>query len=328
MKICIITFQYPPMINGGVGTATHRISRNLCKAGHDVHVIAPGNLDVEARIEPSEEDNVVVHRTFPGLGNHYPNPIHMRMVGEYVARLHAQTHFNLLHGFFLVPTGYLATLLAKQLGLPVVVSIRGSDMELFQYSPTLFGTMRWTLENASLTTSVATNLLDKARNVADIQEGCVVHNAIDLSVFEHRPLSEILGNGAPSRRGFIRRLTRRKVTSLTARGFLERDKACLLVVIGAMSDGSKEILALVPGYRESTESWLAVLRDLRDRGLEILDDRQGTGATLITSQYPVNTWHELAGDPTVGDAILDRLVHNAHKLELKGDSLRKKGGKT
>jgi transposase-like protein len=49
---------------------------------------------------------------------------------------------------------------------------------------------------------------------------------------------------------------------------LEKDKACLLVVIGAMSDGSKEILALAPGYRESTESWLSVLRDLRDRGLE------------------------------------------------------------
>ena len=59
--------------------------------------------------------------------------------------------------------------------------------------------------------------------------------------------------------------------------------------------------------------------------LEILDDRQGAGATLITSQYPVKTWHELIGDPTVGDAILDRLAHNAHKLELKGDSLRKKG---
>ena len=58
--------------------------------------------------------------------------------------------------------------------------------------------------------------------------------------------------------------------------------------------------------------------------LEILDDRQGTGAVLITSQYPVNTWHELIGDPTVGDAILDRLVHSAYKLELKGDSLRKK----
>ena len=62
--------------------------------------------------------------------------------------------------------------------------------------------------------------------------------------------------------------------------------------------------------------------------LEILDDRQGAGATLITSQYPLKTWHELIGDPTVGDAILDRLAHNAHKLELKGDSLRKKGGTT
>lgn len=61
--------------------------------------------------------------------------------------------------------------------------------------------------------------------------------------------------------------------------------------------------------------------------LEIIDDRQGAGATLITSQYPVNTWHDLIGDPTVGDAILDRLVHNAHKLELHGDSLRRKGAK-
>ena len=61
--------------------------------------------------------------------------------------------------------------------------------------------------------------------------------------------------------------------------------------------------------------------------LEILDDRQGAGATLITSQYPVDTWHELIGDPTIGDAILDRLVHNAHKLELRGDSLRKKKNK-
>jgi DNA replication protein DnaC len=59
--------------------------------------------------------------------------------------------------------------------------------------------------------------------------------------------------------------------------------------------------------------------------LEILDDRQGEGATLITSQYPFETWHEIIGDPTVGDAILDRLAHNAHKLELHGDSLRKKG---
>jgi DNA replication protein DnaC len=57
--------------------------------------------------------------------------------------------------------------------------------------------------------------------------------------------------------------------------------------------------------------------------LEMLDDRQGQGATLITSQFPVNQWHEVVGDPTVADAILDRLVHNAYRIEVKGESLRK-----
>ena len=60
--------------------------------------------------------------------------------------------------------------------------------------------------------------------------------------------------------------------------------------------------------------------------LEILDDRQGQGATLITSQFRVSPWHEIIADATVADAILDRLVHNAYRLELNGESLRKPGG--
>ena len=62
--------------------------------------------------------------------------------------------------------------------------------------------------------------------------------------------------------------------------------------------------------------------DYRDF-LEILDDRQGKGSTLLTSQFPINLWHDTIGNPTVADAILDRLIHNAHKLELKGESMRK-----
>ena len=60
--------------------------------------------------------------------------------------------------------------------------------------------------------------------------------------------------------------------------------------------------------------------------LEILDDRQGVGSTLITSQFPVDQWHEVINDATVADAILDRLVHNAYRLELNGESLRKTKG--
>ena len=57
--------------------------------------------------------------------------------------------------------------------------------------------------------------------------------------------------------------------------------------------------------------------------LEILDDRQGRGSTIVTSQVDVKHWHEMFANPTVADAILDRLVHNAHRLNLAGESLRK-----
>ena len=61
--------------------------------------------------------------------------------------------------------------------------------------------------------------------------------------------------------------------------------------------------------------------------LEILDDRQGRGSTIVTSQVDVKHWHEMIANPTVADAILDRLVHSAHRLNLAGDSLRKTVGK-
>ncbi len=57
--------------------------------------------------------------------------------------------------------------------------------------------------------------------------------------------------------------------------------------------------------------------------LELLEDRCGKRSTLVTSQIPIQHWHETIGDPTLADAILDRLVHNAYKIELKGESMRK-----
>ena len=56
--------------------------------------------------------------------------------------------------------------------------------------------------------------------------------------------------------------------------------------------------------------------------LEILDDRHGLGSTLLTSQFPVDEWHGVINDATVADAILDRLVHNAYRLKLEGESMR------
>jgi DNA replication protein DnaC len=64
--------------------------------------------------------------------------------------------------------------------------------------------------------------------------------------------------------------------------------------------------------------------DQRRDLLEIVEDRYEKGSLLITSQVPIGRWHDLIGDPTLGDAILDRVVHRAHRIELKGPSLRKR----
>lgn len=58
--------------------------------------------------------------------------------------------------------------------------------------------------------------------------------------------------------------------------------------------------------------------------LEILEDRHGIKSTILTSQLPVKNWHEIIGDPTIADAICDRLVHSSHSINLKGGSMRKK----
>ncbi len=66
--------------------------------------------------------------------------------------------------------------------------------------------------------------------------------------------------------------------------------------------------------------------DQRRDLLEIVDDRYDKGSLLITSQVPVSQWHDVIADPTLGDAILDRIIHNAHRIELTGDSLRRQAG--
>ena len=77
------------------------------------------------------------------------------------------------------------------------------------------------------------------------------------------------------------------------------------------------------------DDWgLAPLTPDQERDLlEVLDDRHGCSSTIVTSQLPVEHWHELIANPTIADAILDRLIHNAHRLILKGDSMRKLAAK-
>jgi len=73
------------------------------------------------------------------------------------------------------------------------------------------------------------------------------------------------------------------------------------------------------------DDWgLAKLSDRERRDiLEVLEDRHGISSTIVSSQIPVEKWHDIIGDPTIADAVLDRLIHNAHPITMKGESMRK-----
>ena len=85
-------------------------------------------------------------------------------------------------------------------------------------------------------------------------------------------------------------------------------------------------------FRSITKAQLLILNDWgsdrltatqRRDLMEIVEERYGRGSTMITSQLPIKAWHDVIGEPTFADAILDRIVHNAYRLELEGPSMRK-----
>lgn len=99
----------------------------------------------------------------------------------------------------------------------------------------------------------------------------------------------------------------------------------------ARADGSygKLLQKLARVHLLVVDDWgISTLGEMERRDfLEILEDRYNCSSTIMTSQVPINKWHDTIGDPTLADAILDRVVHNAHKIKLKGESVRKSKGK-
>ena len=121
---------------------------------------------------------------------------------------------------------------------------------------------------------------------------------------------------------FAQQAIRRRFTALYARQpQLFRDLAL------ARADGSlyKLYRKLARGDVLIVDDWVMtpLAESERRDFLEICEDRYDTRSTILTSQIPVPQWHEQIGDPTLADSILDRLVHNAHRIELQGTSMRK-----
>lgn len=196
-RVCLLTNEYPPDV-GGVGTSAQRIANALAASGTEMHVLhldkASESRPLDQALETRREGSVLVHRA----QIHYPDwrdPSARSSEAEVLTRynrdmfeiadsLQRKHRFDALHGFFLYPGGYVASLVAGIHGLPSLVSIRGNDVGKYMFDPLRMGFVATALRGADLVTSVASSLLSAAETgLAPLAgKSRVILNSIDTSL--------------------------------------------------------------------------------------------------------------------------------------------------
>lgn len=176
--ICITTLEFPPDV-GGVGESVARIAKLLRNDGYQVHVavfrskqrLVPQGVRRPASCTSTEHDGIYVHRIQSAAREATPEiQDFFSEVAFYLKQLHQQHHFDLLHGFFLTETGFVTTLLAKELNIPVINSIRGSDLHKHVFNPKNHGQIAWILKNSDWTTYVSQDLRQRAIAIEPVVE--------------------------------------------------------------------------------------------------------------------------------------------------------------
>jgi L-malate glycosyltransferase len=207
LKVCITTLEFPPDV-GGVGESVQRISQMLIESGYEVHVavfrskqrFAKDGLRRRASCDTNIQNDVFVHRIDSairdGAGMIYD------FYGDvyfYLKKLHQIYRFDLLHGFFLNETGFVTTLLSKEENIPVINSVRGSDLHKHIFNPKVHPQAVWILENSTWSTFVSKDLQKRGIAIApSIKNKCSAFlnsiQPIDFDDLEKPPfLQELSG---------------------------------------------------------------------------------------------------------------------------------------
>ncbi|NEP17135.1 MAG: glycosyltransferase family 4 protein [Leptolyngbya sp. SIO4C1] len=163
-RICITTLEFPPDL-GGVGESVSRIAQLLTALGYEVHIAVFHSKHRKAAglhrttMHTQYQGELCVHRLSPALRSDQP------IVQDYLSeayfqlkQLHERYRFDLFHAFFVNETGFLTTLLAKEAAVPVITSVRGSDLHKHIFSPKQQGQIVWTLSQSDWVTFVSQDL--------------------------------------------------------------------------------------------------------------------------------------------------------------------------
>jgi glycosyltransferase involved in cell wall biosynthesis len=172
------TLEFPPD-TGGVGESVKRISTMLRQAGHEMHVFVFHSSRCKKEVfggpvsvDTSEQDGIVIHRyQHVDRGNKQSEQDVVSDAFLELQKLHNQENFDLFHAFFLNETGFLTTLLAREVGRPVVNSIRGADIHKNVFNPKTYSQSMWAMENSSWLTFVSRELERRAHILVPSTQG-------------------------------------------------------------------------------------------------------------------------------------------------------------
>lgn len=163
-KVCITTLEFPPDV-GGVGESVARIAKLLQAVGHEVHVAVFHSKQRKAEgyhrsdCSTTHQDGIQVHRLSPASRSNTPILQDYRSeIYFQLKQLHYQHQFDLFHAFFINETGFITTLLAKEEQIPIINSVRGSDLHKHVFSPKQHGQISWILESSDWVTFVSRDL--------------------------------------------------------------------------------------------------------------------------------------------------------------------------
>ncbi|MGG6269333.1 glycosyltransferase [Leptolyngbya sp. AN03gr2] len=174
MKVCITTLEFPPDV-GGVGESVHRISKMLTAGGYEVHVaifrashrFGKNGSRRRASCTSTLQDGIYVHRIQNAVRS---DTVEIQDfysdVYFYLKQLHQQHQFDLFHTFFMTETGYVTTMLAREADIPIINSVRGSDLHKHIFSAKYHAPLSWVLENAAWNTFVSRDLQHRAEVIA------------------------------------------------------------------------------------------------------------------------------------------------------------------
>ncbi|MDM9385412.1 glycosyltransferase [Chlorogloeopsis sp. ULAP01] len=202
IKICITTLEYPPDV-GGVSESVHRITKMLIDSDYEVHVavfrskqrLVTDGSRRRASCSTTLQDGVFVHRIKSAVRDNlteiqdFFSDIYFQL-----KCLHQKYRYNLFHAFFLNETGYVTTLLAKENDIPVINSVRGSDLHKHIFNPKNHAQIAWMLENSTWVTFVSQDLQKRASVIAPSVKlkSSVFWNSIAPINFEQLPTPSLV----------------------------------------------------------------------------------------------------------------------------------------